>query len=135
MNSEQHRVTAIRHWWLKAEESLRSAERELLADSLSFAINRIYYSVFYAVSAAMLERQIVSKKHTGVRAAFHREFIKTNVLDSQWGRFYDRLFEDRQEGDYIVFTNFDREYVQECLARCREFHTVLYPLISSLREN
>lgn len=98
MNSEQHRVTAIRHWWLKAEESLRSAERELLADSLSFAINRIYYSVFYAVSAAMLERQIVSKKHTGVRAAFHREFIKTNVLDSQWGRFYDQLFEDRQEG-------------------------------------
>lgn len=82
MNSEQHRVTAIRHWWLKAEESLRSAERELLADSLSFAINRIYYSVFYAVSAAMLERQIVSKKHTGVRAAFHREFIKTNVLGS-----------------------------------------------------
>lgn len=62
MSSEQHRATAVRHWWAKAEESLRSAEREIIADSLSFAMNRIYYAAFYAVNAALLDLQISSKK-------------------------------------------------------------------------
>ena len=37
-----------------------------------------------------------------MRAAFHREFIRTRLLDVQWGKLYDHLFEDRQEGDSIA---------------------------------
>lgn len=74
------------------------------------------------------------KKHSGVRATFHREFVKTSVLESRWGRFYDRLFEDRQEGDYIAFTEFAHEYVKDCITQCHEFHSVLHPLIKSLND-
>lgn len=133
MSAEQHRGDVVRYWWSKAEESIQSAEREFEAGALAFAMNRIYYSAFYAVSSALLDRQSSFKKHSGVRAAFHGMFIKEGLLNTEWGKFYDRLFEDRQEGDYVALIEFDREYVGEQLARCREFLSRLHPLVDSLK--
>ena len=132
MNPEQHRAEVIRYWWSKAKESLASANRELVAGAFCFAMNRIYYAAFYAVSAALLERHVSFKKHSGVRAAFHREFVKAGLLDMQWGKFYDQLFEDRQEGDYVALIEFERDYVENQLVRCREFHIQLRRFIHSL---
>jgi len=53
VSSEQQRKEVVRYWWFKAEESLLSAQREIDAQSLGFAMNRIYYSAFYAVSAVL----------------------------------------------------------------------------------
>lgn len=133
MTPEEHRTRVVEYWWSKAEESLASAERELHAGSLSFAMNRIYYAAFYAVSAALLERRSSFKKHSGVRAAFHREFIKPGVLDIKWGKFYDQLFEDRQEGDYVSLASFEADYVERRLAQCHEFLAQLRPLVASLK--
>ena len=133
MSPEQHRADVVHYWWSKAEESLTSAQREVEAGALAFAMNRVYYAAFYAVSAALLDRQASFKKHSGVRAAFHREFVKKRILDLTWGKFYDQLFEDRQEGDYVALIDFERDYVANQLARCREFLVQLRPLIASLR--
>jgi uncharacterized protein (UPF0332 family) len=134
MSAEERRIEVVRYWWSKAEESLASARRELEARAYDFTVNRLYYAAFYAVSAALLERQLSFKKHTGVRATFHREFIKTGLLDVRWGKLYDQLFEDRQEGDYVALIAFDREYVEAQLTRCTQFLDELRPLISSLSE-
>lgn len=134
MNPQQQRADVVRYWWSKAEESLASAQREVEAGALAYAMNRIYYAAFYAVSAALLDRQTSFKKHSGVRAAFHREFIKNGMLDSNWGKFYDQLFEDRQEGDYVALIEFERDYVLSQLARCHDFLNQLRPLIASLKQ-
>ena len=134
MSTEERRMEVVRYWWSKSEDSLASARRELEAQAYDFAVNRLYYAAFYAVSAALLERQLSFKKHTGVRATFHREFIKTGLLDVKWGKLYDQLFEDRQEGDYVALIAFDREYVEVQLTRCTQFLDELCPLISSLSE-
>ena len=132
MIAEEQRAAVVRYWWSKAEGSLASARRELEAGAYSFAVNRLYYAAFYSVSAALLERQLSFKKHSGVRATFHRQFIKTGPLDIEWGKLYDQLFEDRQEGDYIALISFDREYVESQLSRCAQFLEELRPLISSV---
>lgn len=134
MTPEKHRTEVVLYWWAKAERSLASAERELGADELSFAMNRIYYAAFYAVSAALLDRQSSFKKHSGVRSAFHRELIKTGLLDVQWAKFYDQLYEDRQEGDYIASVSFERDYIEQQLARCREFLQHLRLLVTSVNK-
>jgi uncharacterized protein (UPF0332 family) len=85
--------------------------------------------VFYAVSAALLKKGLTYKKHSGVRAAFHREFIKNGVLDIQLGKYYDQLFEDRQEADYIAWIVFDRDYVENQFQRCSEFLDVVRPFV------
>ncbi|MBI4553926.1 MAG: HEPN domain-containing protein [Candidatus Latescibacteria bacterium] len=124
----------MRYWWAQAHASLASARRELEAGVPTFAINRLYYAAFYGVSAALLDRQKAFRKHTGVRAAFHREFMKTGLLDVEWGKFYDQLFEDRHEGDYIALMTFDSAYVEQQLTRCTQFLERLRPLIASLAD-
>lgn len=135
MSREEQRAEVVRYWWSKAEESLASAQRELGAEAYSFAVNRLYYAAFYGVSAALLEHQMSFKKHSGVRATFHREFIKPGLLDVKWGKLYDQLFEDRQEGDYVALITFDRNYVEDKLTFCVQFLDELRPLIFSLSEN
>lgn len=128
----QTREQAVLYWWNMAEESLLAAQREAEAEAFPFAINRIYYAIFYAVSAALLERNLSFAKHSGVRAAFHREFIKNGLLEVEWGKFYDQLFEDRQEGDYLTFVSFEQQYVGTLLIRCRQFLDHFRPLVSTL---
>lgn len=135
MKNEERRPELVSYWWAKAEESLSSAQRETKADSHGFAVNRLYFALFYAVSAALLERGQTYKKHSGVRAAFHREFVKTDMLEVQWGKLYDQLFEDRQEADYIALIAFDRDYVETQLQRCTDFLEVFRPFVSSLNAN
>jgi len=135
MNPSENRALLIQYWWSKAKASLSSAKRELEANEYNFAMNRIYYAAFYAVSAALLERGISFKKHSGVRSSFHREFIKSGLLDVEWSKFYDRLFEDRQEGDYLALTEFDHSYVENQLNRCAEFHDNIKAFIQSIENS
>jgi hypothetical protein len=76
---EGQRAEMARYRWLRAQDSLSSAQREFEAGSYPFAMNRLYYAAFYAVCAVLLEREQAFAKHSGVRTAFHRQFIKTGV--------------------------------------------------------
>jgi len=132
MTAKEPRSEMVRYWWSKAQDSLASARREFEAGSYSFAMNRLYYAALYGVSAVLLERRHSFRKHSGVRAAFPRQFIKTGLLDMKWGRLYDQLFEDRQEGDYVAFIAFEPEYVRLQVGQGSEFLDRLRALLSSL---
>ena len=126
------RAVAVQYWWSMGEQSLGSARRESDAKAFVFAVNRLYYAAFYAVSALLLDRGLDFKKHSGVRASFHRELVKTGEVEVEWGRFYDRLFDDRQEGDYLVLVVFESGYVKEQLERCGAFLMRIRPLVEAL---
>ena len=109
-------TTAVAAFWVqKAHEALASAGSELGAGRISFAVNRLYYACFYAASAHFLANHVRFTKHSGVRAAVHRDLVKPGVLTVDEGRLYDRLFVDRQEADYLELTEFEPAAVQKDL--------------------
>ena len=63
----------------RAEESLRAAEIMYEKNMLIFAMNRIYYSMFYAVQAALILQDISFSKHGQVKAYLNRELVKTGI--------------------------------------------------------
>lgn len=65
----------------KAYEALDDAK--LLAQNKRWnpAINRLYYSCFYAVSALLLKHNIEIRTHEGIRSQFGLKFIKTGQID------------------------------------------------------
>ena len=132
MSPESSKAEAVRYWWNKAHDSLRSAHRELAANAYTFAINRAYYALFYAISALLLEQGRPFSKHSGVRAAFNRDIIRPGRLSREHGDLYNQLFRDRQEGDYVEFTEFDAPYVREKIEACEAFLEALKPLLESL---
>ena len=64
------------------------------------AINRLYYSLFYAVNALLVFNEIQTKSHSSTKSQFSLHFIKTGKLDKKYGRLLSELFDWRQKGDY-----------------------------------
>ena len=54
----------------------------------------------------------------------------TGKVSSAWGRFYDRIFENRQRGDYQELVTFESEQVTEIIEQAREFVAEIVSLIS-----
>jgi hypothetical protein len=131
MTNGEKRYEVISYWLEKSKDSLESAELELAHGHLSFAVNRIYYACFYAVSALLLKDGKRFVKHSGVRATFHRDYIKTGQVKREWGKFYNRMFGSRQEGDYLELVVFEAEYVKGALEKAEKFVNELIELINS----
>lgn len=121
MSEEKDLREIVSYWVKKAMDSFDAAEDELKADRLSFSVNRIYYACFYIVTAVLLQEKLRFKKHSGVRAAFHKHIVKPGLVSREYGQFYDELFEARQRGDYIELVSFEKEVVTKWFNQAREF--------------
>ena len=80
-----------------------NAAWKLLSDGYyDFAASRAYYAVFYAATALLLQEGLEFRKHGGVIAAIHQQFIKTGRLEKEFGKNLNWLYELRSVGDYGV---------------------------------
>ena len=94
-------------------------------------INRLYYACFHAVSAILLQRGFLSSKHSGVRGLFGQHFVKLGVIDKETARFYNNLFEYRQESDYTDFVDFEQNFVEPLIPRAESFVKTCNAIVSS----
>lgn len=111
----------IRYRLARAAETLLEAEQMLQQGHANTFVNRLYYACFYAVLALSIPKGFSSSKHSGVRAFFHKEFIKTGMLEVRLGSLFDRLFDTRQKADYVDLVYFDAGEVGPWLDEARDF--------------
>jgi uncharacterized protein (UPF0332 family) len=76
------------------------------------AVNRLYYSVFYAVNALLVMNEIQTKSHSATKSQFSLHFVKTGKFDKKYGRLLSELFDWRQKGDYENIFDYDNDSVQ-----------------------
>jgi uncharacterized protein (UPF0332 family) len=130
MNEAEARKTLISLWLQKAHEAVESARLEFNEGHFSFAVNRLYYACFYAVTALLLKDGKQFTRHSAVKAEFGRSYIKSGKVELKWSSFYQKLFDDRQEGDYVPTTVFDPSDVAARLKETSEFLDVVRGLIN-----
>lgn len=129
MNEGEAQKTLIGLWLEKADEALASAELELNAGHANFAVNRLYYACFYAVTALLLRDGKQFARHSAVKSEFARNYIKPGRVDVKWNKVYQKLFDDRQEGDYIPTVAFEASDVSASLQQAREFIDLIRGLV------
>lgn len=95
----------------KAAETLEDARLMVEKKRLFSTVNRIYYALFYEVSALLLTKNLSAHRHTGVRSMFNQHFVKTGLVGVEIGKFYSRMYDFRQEGDYDDLFYFEDEEV------------------------
>lgn len=115
-------LTLIKYRLKEADASIEEA-RVLLREGMSLraVMNRLYYSMFYAVLALLQEKQLGTSKHMGAIAMFDREFVKSGVFDKEMSRALHRAFELRQKGDYMEEAEVTRADVDEIFPKATEF--------------
>lgn len=82
-----------------ADDAIAVARREQLGSPIA-SVNRAYYACFYAASAVLLQEGRQFLKHSGVRGALHKYFVKTGRLSREVGKKYDELMKSRVVADY-----------------------------------
>ncbi|MEJ2556999.1 MAG: HEPN domain-containing protein [Anaerolineae bacterium] len=84
-------------------------------------ISRCYYAMFYAVSGLLASIGIARSKHSGVISAFRERFIKTGLIEAEFGDILGVGFDARQESDYELVPLVNRELALKRLHEAQRF--------------
>jgi len=129
MTDAEARREIIKLWLAKAADALDSAKLELDQGHATFAVNRLYYTCFYAVTALLLQDGKQFARHSAVRSEFTRSYIKSGRIDVQWSKFYQRLFDARQEADYVPTAVFEESEIAEQIKKAEQFMGLIKDII------
>ena len=92
-------------------------------------VNRLYYSCFQLIDALLYMENLQIKTHSGLKNSFFQYYIKTGIIDKEFGKLYDKLFDWRNEGDYAVFIEFEKEDVTPLIPQVKNFLDAMQNLI------
>lgn len=106
---------------LKASRTLQTAEKIFQAGDYDSTANRIYYTMFYAAKALLIEKGYRRfTKHRAVQSAFGEHFSKSKILDPKYHRWLIDAFDKRLQSDYEV-SSLTSDAISPMLQQAREF--------------
>ena len=111
----------VRYRFSRAKETYDEAILLASKNHWNAVANRLYYACFYLVSAMLIQHNISYKSHNGVKAEFHRSFVKTGKVSIEAGKTYNRLFNLRHEGDYADLERFEKSDIEPFIGHVKEF--------------
>ncbi len=118
----------------KAFKTLEDAKSLAELKRWNSSMNRLYYSCFYAVLALFSKHNISSHTHTGVKTQLSLHFVKTGLIDKEFGMLYGDLFDLRQKGDYGDFFDFEEKHIVPLIPKVEEFLRIIDNLINNNKD-
>jgi len=98
---EEYKDILIKRCLEKSDEAMKYAEIALHDKALMTAFNRIYYAIFYTVSALARKHDYITSKHTSLMGWFNKKFIhEDKTFGKNLNEIYRVAFDLRQENDY-----------------------------------
>lgn len=105
----------------KSREKLDAARTLLREGFIDDAISRAYYSMFHAASAVLLSEAITVESHSALKTMFGLHLIKTGKIEKKYGQWLNKLKDERENGDYDIFTSFELEDAKNGVNEAEEF--------------
>ncbi len=105
----------------KANETYRQAEGIAQLGYWNAVANRLYYACYYITSALLIHNRHTAQTHSGVIRLFGLHFVAKNIVSKELSRFYSKLFEMRQTGDYDDLYNLTEEDVKPLIEPAKMF--------------
>lgn len=105
----------------KAVEKLGAAKSLLENGFIDDAISRAYYCMFHSASAALLTEGISVESHSALKTMFGLKLVRTGKIDAKYGKWLNKLKDERENGDYDIFTSFDEEDAKNAVNQAEEF--------------
>lgn len=113
----------------RAYEAIKAAILLVDKEMWNSAANRLYYSCYYAVNAALVLKGITAHTHSGVKTQFSLHFVKTGTLPKEFGKLYSLLSNTRQAGDYEDFVRYTKEEILPLINKTKQFIDTIHQLI------
>jgi len=113
----------------KAKETFLEAKGNIEMSFWRASANRLYYACFYAVGALLVQNGFLAHTHSGVVNQFGLHFIKTGLISEEYGKFYKKLFELRQTGDYDDWASIDENDIEPLIEKTENFIKIIEKMI------
>jgi uncharacterized protein (UPF0332 family) len=113
----------------KAKETLRQIENLLPLGYWSVIGNRLYYSIYYIVSALLVSKSYTANTHSGVKNLLSLHFVKTGLLSKDYMKLYSKIFDFRLKGDYDDFFDLEEEDILPLIEPVKDFLAEIERLI------
>ncbi len=87
----------------KAESFMVQAEGNFVMGYWDTVANRMYYAMFHAVIALLVNAEIqTGATHKGIVSQFGLKFVKTGIFTKEEGSLYSQLQSMREKADYYA---------------------------------
>ena len=85
----------------KSHEALLSAEFNFKNGYCETCVNRLYYAIFYIVSALAYKENFITSKHSQLMGWFNKNFVyEKRIFSEKVFAIYKEAFSNRQKSDY-----------------------------------
>ena len=89
-------------------------------NKLFVAVNRIYYGIFYMLSALALKERFSTSKHIQLIGWFNKKYVKEGLVSQKYSKIIRKAFENRSKSDYDVLIKFTKEEVKILFKEMKE---------------
>lgn len=134
MLSMDERKAVVKYRMEKAYKNLEEAKACAKLNYWNLTGNRLYYAAFHMASALLLDKGLTARTHAGVIHLIGEKFIATNILDKSYGRFFSRLYQLRQSGDYDDMYDATEEEVMPYFSKAETFLSEMEKLITTTKQ-
>ena len=119
----------IEHRIARATNTIEEVSFLIKNRKFLLAVNRIYYGMFYILSALSLKYDFSTSKRQQLIGWFNKEFIATGEIDRKFGRILHNAYNNRSTGDYDDFAEFDEEDVKKSFDEMKDFIKTIRALL------
>ncbi|HBR16509.1 MAG TPA: DNA-binding protein [Deltaproteobacteria bacterium] len=126
-------IGAVRMILAKARSKLKTAQIDFDNARYDDSVSRSYYAVYHAISAVLLSKGLHFSSHGQTIGAFSREFVKTKTFPAAFTKMIEKLYNERQTGDYDFESHIDEDvaegdlnYAKDILKTCEEYLAKAY---------
>ena len=111
MIQDSDREILIKYRLDQSRQTIGEVNKLIESDLLNIAVNRIYYGIFYSLTALALKYEYQSSKHFQLMGWFNQNFIKPSLIEVKYGKILRDAFKNRSDGDYAPFILFEKDDV------------------------
>jgi len=110
---QQDKQALINYRIQKSKETIVDAKLALDNNRLGNTLNRIYYSIFYIVTALAQKNDFSTSKHMQLMGWFKVNYIKNGKINISLWDTYKEAFDNRQESDYKDFVVLNKSEIEQ----------------------
>ena len=129
MLTDEEREALVKYRIEKAYGTVIEARDSADDNHWTLAANRLYYAVYYASKALLIQNGIVAKSHEGVIGMIGQNFVVPGIITIDEAKLLARLQNMRKTGDYDDFKEWHQEDVEPLFEKVEDYINKIKSLV------
>ena len=129
MLTDEERDALVKYRIEKAYGTLVEAQDCAEGNHWTLTANRLYYAVYYASKALLIQNGIVAKSHEGVIGMIGQNFVVPGIITIDEAKLLARLQNMRKTGDYDDFKEWHQEDVEPLFNKVEDYINKIKSLV------